>query len=97
MNLQQGYLSADFGWDAPLQYYYLTVSRGEHTLYSNLDDPEAVTGTFGGGLSLTQLQARLATHGFTVELDILRHLPTPPSNLKPEVRHLLEKLNQGEK
>lgn len=94
MKLQHNDLTAELGWDTPLQYYYLTVTRGEKILYSNLDDPTATTGTYGGGLNLTQLQAKLAHHGFSVEEATLRGLPTPSAHLSPVTRQLLEQLNR---
>ena len=55
-----------FGFDVPLQYYFVTVEALNGVLYSNLDDPEAQSGTFGGGLSLEQLIEELAWWGVRV-------------------------------
>lgn len=91
-----GDLTLTYGWDAPLQYFYLTVERGEQLLYSNLDDPEAQSGSFGGGLTLHQLQARLAEQGVTLtpnDLDALSGAVRASSPRSPVLTRLLRDLN----
>ena len=91
----KGPLTLRYGWDAPLQYFALTVEDGNRLVYSNMDDPEARSGTYGGGLSLPQLCAKLAAFGVQLsetEVDSLKR-NTPPASKRPAVlTHLLDSL-----
>ncbi len=90
-------LTLTYGWDAPLQYFYLTVERGKHLVYCNMDDPDATVGTYGGGLTLMQLQTQLSAHGVTLEpaeLDALAGHTPASSPRAPGVQALMEFLNK---
>lgn len=94
---QHGDLTVTYGWDAPLQYFYLTVERGQQLIYSNLDDPAATAGTYGGGLSLMQLRDQLSAHGVTLstgELDALAGSTPTSSPRAPGAQALLDHLNR---
>lgn len=89
-------LTIAYGWDAPLGYFYLTVQRGDDLLYSNCDDPAATSGTYGGGLTLHQLQARLGNHGLTLspdDLDALAGTVRRAAPRAPILTRLLRDLN----
>lgn len=93
-------LTIAYGWDAPLGYFYLTVQRGDDLLYSNCDDPDATSGTYGGGLTLHQLQARLGDHGLTLspdDLDALAGTVRRASPRAPILTRLLRDLNGSER
>ncbi|MBZ9753346.1 hypothetical protein K7W42_21150 [Deinococcus sp. HMF7604] len=95
--LQQGDLTLSYGWDAPLQYFYLTVERDDELEYCNLDDPQATAGPYGGGLTLMQLQTKLAGFGLvlsTADLDTLAGRTPAASPRAPELTDLLERLNR---
>lgn len=90
-------LTLTYGWDAPLQYFYLTVSRGHDLVYCNLDDPSATAGTYGGGLTLMQLQEQMSVQGVTLEpaeVDALAgHTPNATPRA-PGAQALLDFLNK---
>lgn len=92
---------ARYGWDRPLQYYFLTVSDPEEDeiLYSNLDDAEATYGPRSGGLSLEQLRSRLETYGFALDeaaAETLTRDASGRSQQSPAMLALLQALNAGE-
>jgi hypothetical protein len=69
------------GWDRPLQYHFLVVEdrASEEVVYSNLDDPEAVTGKrFMGlpprGLTVEQVLARLKGLGIRAPAGLAERL-----------------------
>lgn len=60
------------GWDRPLRYYFLLVTRrtdGEQ-VYSNLSDPHLV----GGAMTTAQIAARLAALDITPPRQLLANL-----------------------
>ncbi|MHA0044379.1 hypothetical protein [Deinococcus sp. PEB2-63] len=94
--ITHGDLRLAYGWDAPLEYFYLTVQRGDELLYSNCDDPDAISGTYSGGLTLTQLSTRLNEYGVTLgadDLDALSGTVRAASPRAPILTHLLHELN----
>lgn len=88
--------SASYGWDRPLQYYFLTIIQHGKVLYSNLDDPAAHHGTYGGGLTLAQLGAQLTTRGFSLtakqRLALLEDAQAS-AEMDADLRLLLDKIN----
>ncbi|GAA5501058.1 hypothetical protein Dxin01_00789 [Deinococcus xinjiangensis] len=88
-------LTFAYGWDAPLQYYYFTAYDGDEVVYSNLNDPAAQHGTYGGGLTFRQLLEKLSEYEVKVSRAELAHLlrDTPPSSLSPQIKGLLDALN----
>ena len=67
-----GDLRVQTGWDRPLQYFYLVIERhdpvlGRTLVYCNLDDHQSAT----GGLTLTQIEARLAERNVPVPAGLM--------------------------
>ncbi|MBZ9752158.1 hypothetical protein GO986_12015 [Deinococcus sp. HMF7620] len=95
--LQQDDLTLSYGWDAPLGYYFLIVEQEGKLVYSNLDDPQALAGPYGGGLTLMHLQAKLQGFGVVLDLPELDALAghTPASSPRaPALTQLLDALNR---
>ncbi|AXH01124.1 hypothetical protein DVJ83_18825 (plasmid) [Deinococcus wulumuqiensis] len=90
----------NYGWDAPLGYYYLFVEEGDRTVFDSLQDPEARAGTYGGGYTLAQLEEKLSSFGHTLTPEKRRELleaAERPSVPRPAaLASLLEDLNSGE-
>lgn len=91
-------LSAHYGWDRPLKYYFLTVTQQGKVLYSSLDDPAAHHGTYGGGLDLSQLDAQLGIRGFSLNteqrLALLKDAQAP-AKMDADLRLLLNGINSS--
>lgn len=88
--------SAHYGWDRPLQYYFLTIIQHGKVLYSNLDDPAAQHGTYAGGLTLEQLGAQLTIRGFSLTAEQRQALlgdAQAPAEIDADLRLLLDKIN----
>lgn len=65
------------GWDRPLQYHFLTIENKQgETVYTNLDDPAALTGIsrFAKGLTIEQVLAHLSRFGIVYPVTLPKDL-----------------------